>query len=154
MNLEHEFIFWVKRYAFDLSRERREQERLVEHANFLARTRRIQLEEATLLAAQELGYREPSPPEITPGDVLADLADVLSEEKAIPLDEALQVVYEAHPQLVELEELWREEHELIRAALRRLGGTKQLEEARTADDVACVVLEEVDRLRVRKEMGV
>lgn len=153
MNLEHEFIFWVKRYAFDLSRERREQERLVEHANFLARTRRIQLEEATLLAAQELGYREPSPPEITPGDVLADLADVLSEEEIIPLDEAVQAVYEAHPQLVELEELWREEHGLVREALRRLGGTKRLEETDTADDLARVVLEEVSRIRAREEVG-
>ncbi|RLG19651.1 hypothetical protein DRN74_06535 [Candidatus Micrarchaeota archaeon] len=153
MNLEHEFVFWTKRHAFDVSREKRDQERLAEHANFLARTRRLSLEEATLLAAQELGYRDPERPNVGPGHVLAHLADALADEEAIPLDEALQVVYEAHPQLVELEELWREEHELVRAALRRLGGTKRLEEAETADDLAHVILEEIDRLRAREEVG-
>jgi len=153
MNLEHEFLFWVRRYAFDLYRERERQERLAEHARHLARTKRIPLDQATVLAAEELAHRDPERPEVGPGELLADLADALADEEAIPLDEALQVVYEAHPQLVELEELWREEHGLVREALRRLGGTKRLEEADTADDLARVVLEEVDRIRAREEVG-
>ena len=153
MNLEHEFVFWTKRHAFDLFREKERGERLAEHANYLARTKRISLEKATLIAVEELGYREPESPEIGPGELIADLADALADEEAIPLDEALQVVYEAHPQLVELEGLWREEHGLVREALRRLGGTKRLEEADTADDLARVVLEEVDRIRAREEVG-
>ena len=151
--MEHEFVFWVKRYAFDLSRERRDQERLVEHANFLARTKRIPLDQATILAAEELTYCDPERPDVGPGDVLADLADVLSEEEAIPLDEAIQIVYDNHRELAEFEELWREEHGLVREALRRLGGAPRFREAETADDLAHVVLEEIDRLRAREEVA-
>lgn len=153
MNLEHEFVFWTKRYAFDLYREKQRQERLCEHAHHLAKKQRLRLEEAMIVAAEELGYCDPTPPDVEPGDVLMDFADVLANEESIPLNEAVQIVYDNHRELVELEELWREEHSLVRQALRRLGGTKRLEAATTADGLAEVILEQVDRLRVREEVA-
>ena len=153
MNLKHEFVFWTKRYAFDLFREKRDQERLAEHANFLARAKRISLKEATLLAAQELGYRDPERPDVGPGDLIAHLADELANEQGIPFDKALGEVCAAHPQLAELERLWRESHSLVCTALRRLGGTKALEECKTPDELALVILKEIDRIRAREEVG-